>query len=211
MKKIVLLQHTCDVMFEAIYAMYENIFPKSEQKTKENFKKVFNNQEYSIFIIQKNTDVLGFCIFFAPKSLDFILLEYMAIKENLRSFGMGSELFLFSIKTLFLQNERKPILIEIDSPHKNDENAISNQKRANFYRKNGCKVVNDFEYILGLKSELLPPKMEMLIYGYENEFIVKNQLKSYVQDIYEKVYFNDRNHLNIDTMFSNVNEKIMLM
>lgn len=208
MEEIALLRQCSDSLFEVIYAIYEKSFSKSEQKTKAIFKEIFHNHDYFVFVVKHNAQVEGFCIFFAPKSLDFILLEYMAINTTLRSQGIGSKLFSFSIKNLFLNEQTKPILIEIDSTQ--EGNVVINQKRADFYRKNGCKSIYNFEYILGLKSELLPPKMEMMIYGCENEFILKNKLKQYVQDIYKNVYFNEDYHFNIEKMFSNLEEKIIL-
>lgn len=211
MEEIILLDECSDSLFEVIYAIYEKSFPKNEQKTKESFKKIFNNNDYRVFVIQKNGDIEGFCLFFAPQDLNFMLLEYMAMNTQMRSLGMGSKLFGFSVNTLFFQEQDKPILIEIDSTKKKSENSIVNQKRADFYRKNGCKTIQDFEYILGLKTQLVPPLMEMLIYGNKEEFILKSQLKQYVQDIYERVYNNERNHANIEKMLAHLNEKIILI
>ena len=210
MGQVILLSSYTKQQFDLIYSIYEIAFPLAEQKSKEFFESLFKNEDYSIFICENQGNIEGFAIFYTPLKYDFILLEYIAVNSTIHSSGVGSKLFQFAVSKLF-ENNVKPILIEIDSTKENDsKDYIVNNKRANFYRKNNCKMIEDFDYILGLRSEYTPSKMELMIYHPNQKNIEKTKLKKYIEEIYVNVYGRNRDDSNISKMFDNLNEKLVL-
>ena len=209
MQEVILLSKCSSQQFDKIYAIYEKSFPLSEQKSKEFFRTLFEREDYSIFICQNQDEIEGFTIFYTPLSLDFILLEYMAINGNIRSKGLGSKLFQYSISQLH-KFDTKPILIEIDSTKDNSKNCEINNKRADFYRKNSCRIVENFDYILGLKSEYRASKMELMVYFPNKKHIEKKSLKRYIQEIYSNVYNRSHDDEDIEKMFENLDENLIL-
>ncbi len=209
MQEVILLSKCSSQQFDKIYAIYEKSFPLSEQKSKEFFRTLFEREDYSIFICQNQDEIEGFTIFYTPLSLDFILLEYMAINGNIRSKGLGSKLFQYSISQLH-KFDTKPILIEIDSTKDDSKNCAMNNKRADFYRKNSCKIVENFDYILGLKSEYRASKMELMVYFPNKKHIEKKSLKRYIQEIYSNVYNRSHDDEDIEKMFENLDENLIL-
>lgn len=210
MGQVILLSSCTKQQFDLIYSIYEIAFPLAEQKSKEFFESLFKNEDYSIFICENQGNIEGFAIFYTPLKYDFILLEYIAVNSTIHSSGVGSKLFQFAVSQLF-ENNVKPILIEIDSTKENDsKDYIVNNKRANFYRKNNCKIIEDFDYILGLRSEYAPSKMELMIYHPNQKNIEKTKLKKYIEEIYVNVYGRNRDDSNISKMFDNLNEKLVL-
>ncbi|MDD2291467.1 MAG: GNAT family N-acetyltransferase [Aliarcobacter sp.] len=209
MQEVILLSKCSSQQFDKIYAIYEKSFPLSEQKSKEFFRTLFEREDYSIFICQNQDEIEGFTIFYTPLILDFILLEYMAINGNIRSKGLGSKLFQYSISQLH-KFDTKPILIEIDSTKDGSKNYEINNKRADFYRKNSCKIVENFDYILGLKSEYRASKMELMVYFPNEKHIEKKSLKRYIQEIYSNVYNRSHDDEDIEKMFENLDENLIL-
>ena len=209
MQEVILLSKCSSQQFDKIYAIYEKSFPLSEQKSKEFFRTLFEREDYSTFICQNQDEIEGFTIFYTPLALDFILLEYMAINGNIRSKGLGSKLFQYAISKLY-KVDTKPMLIEIDSTKDSSENWEINNKRADFYRKNGCRIVENFDYILGLKSEYIASKMQLMIYSPNKEHIEKKNLKRYIEEIYLNVYNRSKDDTNIMKMFENLDENLIL-
>ena len=209
MQEVILLSKCSSQQFDKIYAIYEKSFPLSEQKSKEFFRTLFEREDYSIFICQNQNEIEGFTIFYTPIILDFILLEYMAINGNIRSKGLGSKLFQYSISQLH-KFDTKLILIEIDSTKDGSKNCVINNKRADFYRKNSCKIVENFDYILGLKSEYRASKMELMVYFPNEKHIEKKNLKRYIQEIYSNVYNRSHDDEDIEKMFENLDENLIL-
>ena len=147
-----------------------------------------NLPSYTIFTAKKDEETLGFCIMFHNSEVDFYLLEYMAIDTQKRSLGLGSKLFLTSLKYLVQHHGLKPLLIEIDSPEKPSNEQYIRERREQFYRKLGCKKIDPFDYILPLKRDEDPPPMELLVFHPELTQISKECLKRWLEILYTNVY-----------------------
>ena len=143
MQEVILLSKCSIQQFDKIYAIYEKSFPLSEQKSKEFFRTLFEREDYSIFICQNQDEIEGFTIFYTPLFLDFILLEYMAINGNIRSKGLGSKLFQYSISQLH-KFDTKPILIEIDSTKDGSKNCAINNKSCLLYTSAWSFMISTF-------------------------------------------------------------------
>ena len=186
--------------FNAFYAIYRVSFPQSEQKSYEELLCMGNLPSYTIFTAKKDEETLGFCIMFHNSEVDFYLLEYMAIDVQRRSLGLGSKLFLTSLKYLVQHHGLKPLLIEIDSPEKPSNEQYIREKREQFYRKLGCKKIDPFDYILPLKSDEIPPPMELLVYHPTLMHISREDLKRWLEILYSNVYGCDKDDARIEAM-----------
>lgn len=188
MPTIYALQKNDTEGFEAFYAIYALSFPLSEQKSKEALLAMLTSNHYTIFIAYETTQCVGFCIIFHPLHLDFYLLEYMATRQEIRGKGIGSILLTQSIQALYQTHGQKPLLIEIDSPEVDSDDPEIRVKREQFYRKIGCLKLDPFDYILGLKSTLTAPPMELLVYHPSLRSIPKETLQIWLENIYTLVY-----------------------
>lgn len=186
--------------FDAFYAIYRVSFPLSEQKSYEELLRMAHSSFYTIFIALHEEEILGFCIMFHEQTLDFYLLEYMAIAAEKRSLGLGSTLFISAVEHLDITYGLKPLLIEIDSPEKPSNEQYIREKREQFYRKLGCKKIDSFDYILPLKSDEAPPPMELFVYHPSLTQISKEVLKLWLEALYFHVYGCDKNDPRLATM-----------
>jgi GNAT superfamily N-acetyltransferase len=189
--------------FDAFYAIYRVSFPLSEQKSYEELLRMGSLASYTIFTAQNDEEILGFCIMFHEHEVDFYLLEYMAIDAQKRSLGLGSKLFRTSIQHLIHTYGLKPLVIEIDSPEKPSDEQHIREKREQFYRKQGARKIDSFDYILPLKSDETPPPMELLVYHPSLTHITKEQLRCWLEALYSNVYGWDKDDVRIAVMLKN--------
>ena len=174
--------------FDEFYAIYCLSFPLCEQKPKEALLEMCSDSHYTIFAAYDGETMVGFCILYHPLSESFYLLEYIAVLAEKRGRGIGQHLFTVALKHLFHTIGVKPLLIEIDSTKTPSvENALR-VKRELFYRNMGCRKIEPFTYILGLKSTPEPILMELLVYHPSMEHIAKKLLKEWLEALYTLVY-----------------------
>lgn len=197
--------------FDEFYTIYSISFPLSEQKSKEELLKMLHSPCYTIFISKNNNKITGFCIIFHSLQTSFYLLEYMAVDTTQRNSGIGSKLFSYATRQIFSKNGIKPLLIEIDSSEeKSDEQAIR-EKREQFYKKLGCRKINQFDYILAIKNEKTAPPMKLLVYHTKMQNVLKPQLQEWLEDIYMLVYGCARDDERIAKMLCNVPQTLNLI
>ena len=197
--------------FDGFYAIYSLSFPLCEQKSKETLLTMLHSPHYTIFVAYEKSQCVGFCILFHPLHLDFYLLEYMATHSEIRGKGIGSTLLIQSIQNIYQKHGQKPLLIEIDSTKFNSEDAEIRAKRELFYRKIGCLKLNNFDYILALKSTQNPPPMELLIYHPSLKAVSKEELQIWIESIYTLVYDCDKDDERITQMLLHVKPTIHLI
>lgn len=124
---------------------------------------------------------------------------------------MGSILLTQSIQTLYQTHGQKPLLIEIESPEVNSQDAEIRAKREQFYRKIGCLKLDPFDYILGLKSTQTPPPMELLVYHPTLKVVSKEELQTWLESIYTLVYDCEKEDERIAQMLLHVKPIINLI
>lgn len=195
-------------MFETIYRLYASAFPPSEQKSKALLWELVNRENYRLFTLTLGHRIVGFAVFFTPAEPFFHLLEYMAVDAQWRSRGLGLSLMARSIQTLFDEFGPKPLIIEIDSPQEECPDRSDRIRRERFYRRCGCKTIRGFDYVLGLKTEHLPPRMNIMVRDPMHSLITQTHLRRCIETIYTDVYGRLKEDPDIIGMFKNLPEKL---
>lgn len=174
--------------FDELYAIYSSSFPRSEQKQKEELLQMLCSADYTIFTTKIDSKIVGFCAVFHSSKTSFFLIEYMAVKSELRGVGVGRELFLHVKKQMAKAYGAKPLLVEIDSPDKKSTEWEIREKRERFYRKLGCRIIEPLDYILPIKSEERAPQMKLLLHHDELANISNKLLKEWLESLYVLIY-----------------------
>ena len=120
--------------FKDAWEIYESSFPSDERRTLKLQKELIKNNQYNFFIVTKNNVLVA--IITDWNFEDFLFVEHLAVKEDLRGKGIGTEL----LKEYISKNKQK-IVLEVERP----ETEIAT-KRIKFYEKIGFNL-NDFDYI----------------------------------------------------------------
>ena len=119
-------------MLTLVRELYERAFPKSEKKPFSLMEKKCTEGSMEIYAIADGEDFLGLAIFILDGRL--ALLDYLAIDEDRRGGGIGSEM-LREVKRLYPD---RVLLLEIEDP---DEEGADNReervRRLGFYNRNG--------------------------------------------------------------------------
>lgn len=188
--------------FDAFYEIYSLSFPLAEQKNRATLLQMCKNSDYTILAVYDEITMVGFCILYHPSDESFYLLEYIAVAPDKKGLGIGKYIFTLAMKHLFQTHGTKPLLIEIDSTKTPSLDNALRIRRERFYRDLGCRKIEPFTYILGLKSNSEPILMELLIYHPNLEHISKKMLKQWIEALYTLVYECEKNDPRIAQMFS---------
>ncbi|WP_066287508.1 GNAT family N-acetyltransferase [Bacillus sp. FJAT-29937] len=117
-----------EVQFENLYQLIEDSFPSDEYRPYQAQHALLSRPNYKIFVYEKDNKLAAF--FATWEGPDFLFLEHFAVKESFRNDGLGSKLL-----QAFLEQQAKPIVIEIEPP----EGGIE-KRRAGFYERNGFSL-----------------------------------------------------------------------
>jgi len=133
-------------MLSKIRRLYESSFPKNEKKS---FKLILKKRKQGIMDILYLEEDNKFCgLALTIKYNDIVLLDYFAIRQDLRDKGHGSK----ALQMIFDYYKGCRLILEMETTRYNEPNKL---RRKNFYIKNG--MVNlDFDInLFGVEMETL--------------------------------------------------------
>lgn len=139
-----------DEYFEKVYSLLERSLPQIEMRTKGDQKALISNEKYKILVAEKGNIFAGFMAIWDFEK--FCFLEHFAVKPDMRSNGVGSEI-LRHLKKI----SDKKIILEVEPPEFSDYA----QRRIGFYARNEF-LYNDFEYFqppLQKGADIIPLKI----------------------------------------------------
>lgn len=132
-----------------IYCLYQKAFPKSEKKPFAMIRKMYRLGRSDVWRFERKGKFAGLIITINGENT--ILLDYLAVEENQRGTGIGSEI-------LQLMKEHygdKGVFLEIESVYEECENKAERIRRKHFYEKCGMESMEVFVWLFGVKMELM--------------------------------------------------------
>ena len=113
----------------------KNDFPGNELKSLAMIEKVFREGRYLCYGVREGADILAYAFFVLTE--DLYMLDYFAVKKDLRGSGIGSG-FLKELNSRCLR-EAACVLVEVDDPFfvGNDKEKKICERRRAFYLGNG--------------------------------------------------------------------------
>lgn len=191
--------------------IYKASLPKNEQKPEEQIISMHSDLNYEMLLAMLNDKVIGFAIIYVNRVLPIALLEYMAIAEEYRSQGFGSQLFREALSEIRKDNKMIPLLLEVDSPFGKVADIPNKERRYKFYKALGCNILSGLDYLLPRVNDQPPPAMVVMIHTTtEMQQVDKDILRSWLQDIYVSVYKRSTDDPAITTMLLPLPNKIKL-
>lgn len=182
-----------------ISEIYSKSFPVFEQLPFSILEDSIRNQNRLLYIVEEGKEILGFAIV-KPLSCEIsYLLEYLAIKENKRSLGIGSTLLSHLIKSVSNRKNILGMLLEVEpiegAP---PDEARIRERRVHFYLKHGAIIVNEaLSYCIPNLSGAGSIPMKLLwIPGYTTKSTISGKnLKECIISIYTDIYGTDQNNI----------------
>lgn len=136
--------------------LYESAFPPSERKELSFMLEGEMAAAYDVLVIETpGTPVAGLII--SVRHGDFIMLDYLAIRPNLRGQGIGHAAMPQIIRYCRSHAPGKHIFFEIETPVQDCDNPIQWARRLEFYRSCGFVETPVRMFIYGTDMELLAP------------------------------------------------------
>lgn len=164
---------TTQHQLDAIYDLYMSAFPKEERKPFEVMLEKCEEGSMEMLTIENDGgEFLGLAIFVFYE--DMALLDYLAIADEKRGKGVGSE----ALHHLQKHYDGKRFFLEIEDVKVESENKEERIRRRAFYLRNGMQV-------MPFRVDLFGVIMEVLT--YETEILPEEYLQLYIGVFSKKI------------------------
>lgn len=200
--------------FEQSINIYKNSFPFNETRQVEDVENMLkNDKDYHLIASINNNLVNGISLMYVFRSLNFGLLDYIAIAPSFRNQGVGKKIFNFTFEKLFSLNpDGIGLIMEIQKENSiNKLESTIRKNRIRFYSKLGVKLLEKVNYFLPpIHPESKEEEMYLMIKTIgKTEYLSKEQIIEYIINIYHTIYQYYNNDL-IDRISSTMSEIVML-
>jgi len=176
-----------DNRMPSVMDIYKEAFPIHERQLDQTIYERLKSGFNEIYVLENLENIVyGIAFLFPVSNTDFILLDYFAIKLEYRFVGLGS--ILLSKLKILLRERQKSLIFEVEKPSDKD-NKIEQEKRIQFYMKNGALLLIDTPYFLPSITNYKPIEMQlMLLNDYTKEYINGILITDLIKKIYSQVY-----------------------
>jgi GNAT superfamily N-acetyltransferase len=186
-------EQICDVTnddFLEAMSIYVNSIPPSERQKIDMVKERVTARKEHLLIGSLSGEVVCMALVWPLQNSDFILLDYMAVKEKYRNQGIGTSL-IKSILSEYCTNNRS-IIVEVEDPKEAEKETRS--KRVAFYRKNGAKELENVPYLLPPLQGIASTKMILMLFSNNENAIMEGiVVKKLIIRIYAELYCREAN------------------
>jgi hypothetical protein len=192
MTKFSEVKDTNTTQFTQASTIYTESIPAAERQPVDTIKQRIQSGKEKLYIGEKDGEVSMMALLYPLENTQFVLLDYIAVKEEHRKHGVGSE-FLKNIYKITGFRD-KLFLCEVEDPKTGTtQEQETRQKRVYFYRKNGAKILKHVHYVLPPMLENTPTDMILLVISQNNRMVwlAGDAVKEAIVQIYSELYSRD--------------------
>lgn len=189
MAKFSEVKDTNTAQFTQAAEIYTQAIPANERQTIDTIKERVNTGKEKLYIGEKDGEVAMMALLYPLEGTQFVLLDYMAVREEHRKHGVGSEFLKNIYKIADLKN--KLLICEVENPKTGTaQEQETRQRRVYFYRKNGAKILKHVRYLLPPFQGSTPTDMNLLVISQNSRllWIAGDAIKEAVVQIYGELY-----------------------
>jgi hypothetical protein len=199
--------------FKEVLGIYLEAFPENERQTADKIKTRIEQGYYSLLVAKRNQSVAGFSLLCQFTDFNFGLLDYMAVQKDQRGLGIGSDLFSNTFKILRQGIPTSFLLLEVEDPaFGNPSEKDARLRRVRFYRNQGAKTINNFEYLVPPLAGNSPTNMLLMVYTESKLMAFTPQSLSHIiTAIYSKVYERNGDDPYLGQMLENLPDSVVLI
>jgi GNAT superfamily N-acetyltransferase len=182
-------------LFNSCLGILRESIPPSEQLHEQKLKKLLERDDYRMYALILNATVAATAILYLPKSEQFVLLDYMAVRADLRSLGLGSMLFGELVK---IASQERPaagyLIFEVDDDREDSTSADSiNRRRIEFYRRLGAQLLSNADYLFPSPTGPGIP-MRLMVYRLRPEIELSQEtVRLAVENIFREIHGREKN------------------
>lgn len=176
-------------------AIYEASFPVDERETLDDLRETVihrqTNEEVHHFRVMVGADdsVLGITIFTTVHAQYMAFLRFIAVREDMRSQGLGRDLLRDAVRKVRRDGYRRTrwypylgIVFEVERPlmAADSEERKLRERRIHWYRRNGGRLFADVDLVTPPNAPGLPPMHYHLMF-------IRGVPKRIVGDIFQRM------------------------
>lgn len=188
--------------FARVVDIYLDVFPASERKSPDVFWGALRSEEFFMFELADKERALGMAIAHRLNGVGAVLLEYMGVRRDRWSHGLGQRLFRDIAG--YPDFSGLVTLLEVEKAGGDDPRG-ERARRQQFYRELGCREVEGLDYVMPQIEAAKPPPMDLLVFADPPRHSVeKTTVQNWVAAIYRDVYRRSTD----DVQFSRMSERV---
>ena len=171
--------------FNAAINIYSESIPATEKQSTDTIKERVGDGKEKLFIQTVEGTVTLMALLYPLEGTEFVLLDYMAVKEEYRNSGIGSEfLKTFTVSLVEEQafHRRSGRPQEWYRPRTSNKAA----KGPYLYRKNGAKIIKHVRYVLPPLQGNSPIAMTLLVISQNHRLVWLSG--EAIKDVIVKIY-----------------------
>lgn len=191
---------------ERILAIYREAIEPSEQRPETTLRTLPGRSDYQVLVAERDGEIAGFAVSYAPPAEDFWLFEYAATLPAERGRGVGATLFRHA---QMVAGETRTALVEADA-ERNGEDLT--RRRLQFYARLGARKVQGLDYLLPLRTHGVPPPMVLLAFALQaTDSVPVATLERWLQRLYADVYGQSPSDPRIKAMLTSLPPDVPLV
>ncbi len=173
--------------FTQAMIIFTESIPTAERQSVEAIKERVSIGREELYVASIDGEVAFMALLYPLEDTQFVLLDYLAVKEKHRKHGLGSEFLKNVFKIGGLKN--KLLICEVEDP-KTGTDQETRQRRVYFYRKNGAKILKNVRYILPPLQGNTPTEMILLVISQNRRllWLSGDAVKEVIGQIYRELY-----------------------
>lgn len=195
--------------FNDAMKIYAEAFPANERHAVSIIGERVRRGLNILYVGSLNNEIAFLALLWPLQKTDFILLDYIATKNNHRSKGIASA-FLEKLRTELVNNQ-KHLIIEVENP-KFGDNPREKERRVTFYKRHGAKELEGVRYLLPPLDGSTPTEMILMIFPeYEGENIRSVTVRNVITQIYHELYGRQEDDALLNKFVHEIGETIKLI
>ena len=177
-------------LFGACLEILTDSIPASERLPLARFKNLLAGGRYRVYAFRSGSKVVGSAVLYFSQAQPVALLDYMAVRRELRGQGIGSALFR-EVAKVAMDETPAPIwlILEVDDDREgSQEDRKLNHRRIEFYRRLGARLLTNVPYLFpSSRTEPVPMRL-MVLPLCPDSILSPRDLRLAIQDIFLGVH-----------------------
>lgn len=195
--------------FREALKIYTDSFPADERQAIAVIEQRVTDKVSRLFVGRWEDKVACMALLYELQHPEFILLDYLGTDPNYRSQGLGTKIMAHLLKVL--EETKKTLIIEVENPDFG-ENREEKERRIQFYKRVGAKLLKGARYVLPALEGGEPTEMNLMVLPeYGNGKIAGALVKQAIAQMYEEVYDRPRSDPLLQSFINDISETVELV
>lgn len=208
MVKFIQVRDRHSKLFREAMNIYVSSFPDNERHRLDVIRERIASGRSKLWVGILGDSVVLIAMLWPLAGTDFILLDYMAVREDCRGQGLGTT-FLKKMRKVVDRNS-KYLVMEIENPDC-EPNTENKSRRLSFYRRNGAGELKGVRYILPPLQGDTPTEMILMLFPVRNcRSLEAHVVRDLIIRIYRELYDRGEDDRFLKTILSSVKGRVKL-